>query len=98
MSLATTNAPTIQPAPARPRSKSRGATSSQEPVKPKKVSLYLTPEALRRLDVHVAMEGGDRSRLVEQLVQGGLRRYEMPRRRSDATLMVGESAEAGPVE
>ncbi len=52
--------------------------------------MYLSESAVRKLDIHVAMDGGDRSRLVEQLIQDSLKRYEMPRRRFEATLTVSE--------
>jgi hypothetical protein len=93
MSLAVTvspEAPSPQPSRRTRSSKAPKPTSRPEEVKPRKVSVYLSLGALKRLDVHIAMEGGDRSRLIEQLIQDGLRRYEMPRRRSEATLPVSE--------
>ncbi|MBV8078260.1 MAG: hypothetical protein JO284_17755 [Planctomycetaceae bacterium] len=82
--------PDVAGALPRKRLRTSKATSRSCDPRPKKVSVYLSESAVRKLDIHVAMDGGDRSRLVEQLIQEGLRRYEMPRRRSEATVPVSE--------
>ena len=75
MSLAT--AAVVSPdvaggAPRRPRTPK--VTSRPCDPRPKKVSVYLSESAVRKLDIHVAMDGGDRSRLVEHLIQESLKR------------------------
>ncbi|MBV8236795.1 MAG: hypothetical protein JO075_13940 [Acidimicrobiia bacterium] len=82
--------PDVAGAQTRKRSRTPKVTSRPCDPRPKKVSVYLSESAVRKLDIHVAMDGGDRSRLVEQLIQESLKRYEMPRRRSEATVPVSE--------
>ena len=50
-------------------------TSRPDAPKPKKVSFYLSPEAIRRLGVTAAMESTDKSRVVEQLIADHLKRW-----------------------
>lgn len=60
----------------RPRAaKAPKGTSRQGDAKPKKVSFYLSPEAIRRLGVTAAMESTDKSRVVEQLIADHLKRW-----------------------
>jgi Ribbon-helix-helix protein, copG family len=93
MSLAIATAPEVlNPSGGKAGKRTKAARAASRPIdqRSKKVSVYLSHDALKRLDVHVAMDGGDRSHLIEQLILDGLKRYEMPRRRSEATLPVGE--------
>ena len=59
-----TRRPASQRSPASPRSEAK-----------KKVWFYLSPDAIRRLGVAASMEDSDRSAIVENLIQGGLKRW-----------------------
>ena len=78
MSLMTTTIPESLGSPIAPRARSPRVTkaaSRQVASKPRKVSFYLSDEAIRRLGSTATMEGTDKSRVVERLVTEGLRRW-----------------------
>lgn len=81
MSLATSLSTETTSRPSKARSKAPRAVQAQGD-KPRKVSFYLSDDSLKRLGVHATMDGVDRSHLVEQLIQEGLRRYDLPRKRT----------------
>jgi hypothetical protein len=101
MSLAVAASPEALTHPVGRRTKTPRATrpaSRQGDTKPKKVSFYLSPESLKRLGIHATMEGKSQSALVEELVQGYLRRYEMPRaaRSTSSILDTTEDRQSDP--
>ena len=54
----------------------QGARSSKKPVdRSVKIGLYLSLDASRRLAVTAAMEGLDRSQIVDELIRTHLRKY-----------------------
>lgn len=80
MSLAATpeSAPKV-----RRRSSRRSNTPKAEPKT--KIGLCITADAARRLAVHAAMEGRDRSEIVEQLISEYLKTYRVQRVGPDLT-------------
>jgi hypothetical protein len=75
MSIGPTDAAVTSPA-RRPRAtKAPKGTSRPSAGRPKKVSFYLSPEALKRIGIHATMMDTDRSAVVEQLVNEHLRRW-----------------------
>lgn len=95
MSLATPAASDLTSHQGRKVSRSsRGANPPGD--KNKKVSFYLSDDSLKRLGVHATMDGVDRSRLVDQLIQVHLRRYDLPRKRgSSSSLDVQDIGQEG---
>ena len=89
MSLATTTSSPETHLPTKPR-KPRKPKEIKETRPTRKTWFYLSDDATKRLGIHATMEGRDRSSLVEQLIMDNLRRFEMPRRRSEATVTVSE--------
>lgn len=69
-------------------------TSRQGDQKPKKVSFYLSPEAIRRLGIHATMLDTDKSRVVEQLIAEGCRRWVVSDRAKTADQATQEVSES----
>ena len=69
MSLATIHHPAIDVAPKPRRAKSSRATSRPDAERARKVSFYLSAEAIRRLGIAATMEETDKSRLLERVIQ-----------------------------
>lgn len=71
MSLATSLPTDLPNAPASKRPRSPRATSrlaSAVPARPRKVSFYLSPEAIRRLGVAATMTDSDKSKVLEAII------------------------------
>lgn len=80
MSLATSMPTSLENPPAAKRTRSPRATSRQGSAaasKPKKVSFYLSPEAIRRLGIAATMGDTDKSKILEMVISESpsLRRY-----------------------
>lgn len=75
-------APARTRAPRAPRATK--AAGRQVATKPRKVSFYLSDEAVRRLGITATMESCDKSSVVERLVMDGLRRWVVSDRAKSA--------------
>lgn len=59
----------------KPRKRSAAKASKPQAASKVKSTIHLTVESSKRLTVHAAMMGMDRSELVEQLIRENLRRF-----------------------
>lgn len=94
MSLATSLPTDHQPATVAKRTRSPRATSrpdARAATKPRKVSFYLSAEAVRRLGIAATMNDTDKSRVLEQVIAEApsLRRYVV----SDRAKVSGEATQ-----
>jgi hypothetical protein len=79
----------------RPRKRAAARTSARPAVEKTKVTLVLDSDAAKRLAVHAAIVGEERSSLVSQLIREHLRRFRVQDLdRSDRV----DSAEGATVE
>lgn len=61
--------------PAKPRRRPASKPAKTPASEKQKATFYLTSDAIRRLGVHAAMTGMDKSSLVESLISDALRRF-----------------------
>lgn len=95
MSLASTLQADLPPAPGAKRARAPRATSRQSgqgATRPRKVSFYLSAEAVRKLGVVASMEDTDKSKILERIIAEApaLRRWVVSDR---AKLAVGATPE-----
>jgi hypothetical protein len=76
---------------AKPRRRPASKPAKPQASEKTKATFYLGAEAVKRLGVHAAMLGSDKSSLVEQLILDGLKRFKV----SAWGGRPGESAESG---
>jgi hypothetical protein len=76
---------------AKPRRRATGKPAKPQTDAKLKSTFYLSGEAVKRLGVHAAMLGSDKSSLVEQLILAGLKQFRV----STWGNRSGESAESG---
>lgn len=87
--------------PRRRGSRRSSASKTERPLEKVKIGLCLSADAAKRLAVHAAMEGLDRSEIVETLINEYLRKYRVQTigpdladpANSGGSGLVGESAD-----
>lgn len=79
---------------AKPRRRPAGKSARPQADAKLKSTFYLSGEAVKRLGVHAAMLGSDKSSLVEQLILAGLKQFRV----STWGNRSGDPAESGDVE
>ncbi len=86
--------PLQEPITAKARKRSAGKAAKTQSADKVKATIHLSLEASRRLSVHAAMLGLDRSTLVEQLICDNLKRFVVSDRGGQTDSPVAHPAES----